>query len=114
MTRDYGFRVSGLRAGPRRIKFRNAGRQPHQAYFAPMRRGATLADVRAALSGIRMEPPPISLKRSRQTAVIEGGNELVTGLDLDSGRYALLCFVRDRAGGPIHLEKGMAAEVTVR
>lgn len=113
-TREYGFRVSGLRPGKQRIEFRNVGTEPHQAYFAPMRRGATLADVRAALSGTRIEPPPISLRRSRQTAVIEGGDEQVTELDLGTGRYALLCFVRDRVGGPPHLEKGMATEVTVR
>lgn len=39
----------------------------------------------------------------------------ITELDLArKGKYALLCFVSDRKGGPPHVAKGMVAEVTVR
>jgi len=111
---EYGFRMSGLRAGRRWIEFRNVGAEPHQAYFVPIRESASPADVRSALAGRRIEPPPIDLKRARDTAVVEGGDEQVTEFELSPGRYALLCFVRDRAGGPSHLEKGMASVVMVR
>lgn len=113
VARDYDFRVSGLRAGRTAVKFRNTGTEPHHAYFAPMRRGATLGDVRTALSGQSSGPLPVDFERARETVVIEGGDEQTTELELDSGRYALLCVVSDRAGGPPHTEKGMLAEVRV-
>jgi hypothetical protein len=49
------------------------------------------------------------------TARIEGGTKQITELDLDKpGKYALLCFVSDRKGGPPHVAQGMVAEITVR
>jgi len=49
------------------------------------------------------------------TARIDGGTKQVIELDLDKpGKYALLCFVSDRKGGPPHGAQGMIAEVTVR
>ncbi len=110
---EYDFRVAGLRAGRTEVEFRNAGAEPHHAYFAPMRRGATLADVRAALSGRSSGQLPVNFERARETVVIEGGDRQTTELELESGRYALLCAVSDRAGGPPHTEKGMVAEVRV-
>lgn len=113
-TVDYGFRVSGLREGRNRVEFRNRGKQPHHAFFAPMRRGASLADVRAFLSGKATSPPPVSYEDGAETAVFDGGGRQVTDVRLRAGRYALLCFVSDRAGGPPHTQKGMIAEVRVR
>jgi hypothetical protein len=46
--------------------------------------------------------------------VLEGGDRQVTQLHLAVGRYALICFVRNRHGGPRHLELGMINEVRVR
>ena len=34
--------------------------------------------------------------------------------DLKPGKYALLCFISDRQGGPPHIAKGMITEATVR
>ncbi|CAN5574645.1 hypothetical protein BH20ACT19_BH20ACT19_10600 [soil metagenome] len=113
VARDYDFRVSGLRAGTNAVEFRNTGAEPHHAYFAPLRRGATLDDVRAALSG-SSGPPPVDFDRARETVVLEGGDEQTTELELEPGRYALLCVVSDRAGGPPHTQKGMLARVRVR
>ncbi len=110
---EYDFSVSGLRAGRAEVEFRNTGAEPHHAYFAPMRRGATLADVRTALTGQSSGPLPVDFERARETVVIEGGDEQTTELELESGRYALLCVVSDRSGGPPHTEKGMVAEVRV-
>lgn len=112
-AREYGFRVSGLRAGRTEVEFRNTGAEPHHAFFAPIRRGATLAEVRAALTGRSSGRLPVDFGKSRETAVIEGGAKQTTELELSSGRYALLCAVSDRAGGPPHTEKGMLAEVRV-
>lgn len=51
----------------------------------------------------------------RGTTVLDGGAKQVTQLELAKpGKYALLCFIQDRAGGPPHIAKGMIAEVDVR
>lgn len=114
IARDYGYRASGLKAGRTEVDFRNAGKEPHHAFFAPMREGATLADVRAFLDRKFAGPPPIGSERASETVVIEGGDRQVTELRFESGRrYAVLCFVSDRNGGPPHTEKGMIAEVRV-
>ena len=39
---DFSFRVSGLRAGRNSVDFDNTGREPHHAFFAPMRADADL------------------------------------------------------------------------
>jgi hypothetical protein len=60
-------------------------------------------------------PPPLDFKNVAYTARIDGGTKQITELDLaKKGKYALLCFVSDRKGGPPHVAKGMITEVTVR
>jgi len=110
---DYNFQFSGLKAGPAAIEFRNTGREPHHAFFAPMRDGRTLAEVRNFFAGKLTGPPPVDPEATRETVVLEGRDRQVTRLNLQTGRYAVLCFVRDRAGGPQHTEKGMVSEVKV-
>ncbi|MEA2220215.1 MAG: hypothetical protein QOJ35_2841 [Solirubrobacteraceae bacterium] len=113
--RDYAFAVSGLRAGRNSVAVDNTGAQPHLAYFARMRAGAGLADVRRFFGEkTSIGRPPVDGEQTRETAVLEGGDRQVTQLDLPAGRYALVCFVRNRGGGPRHLELGMINEVTVR
>jgi hypothetical protein len=34
------------------------------------------------------------------TAVLDGGTTQVTDLRLNKGKYALVCFIQDRKGGP--------------
>ncbi len=112
---DFSFRVSGLRAGRNTVDFDNTGVEPHHAFFAPMRDGVDLADVRRFF-GERTSTgrPPVDTEGTRETVVLEGGERQVTQLDFAPGRYALVCFVRGRAGGRRHLELGMINEVTVR
>ena len=110
---DYGYRVSGLAPGPASVEFRNTGKEPHHGFFAPLRDGRTLREARDFFAGKLPGPPPVDPEATRETVVLEGGGTQVTRLNLESGRYALLCFVRDRAGGPPHTEKGMVAEVKV-
>ena len=37
----------------------------------------------------------------------------MVNLDLKKGKYALVCFIPDRQGGPPHVAKGMVSEATV-
>lgn len=112
---DFSFCVSGLRAGRNSVDFDNTGGQQHHAFFTPMRAGADLQDVRRFFSRrTSTGSPPVDAELVRETVVVEGGDRQVTQLDLPAGRYALICFVRGRAGGPPHLQLGMINEVTVR
>ncbi|MGH2839775.1 MAG: hypothetical protein ACRDKY_02990, partial [Solirubrobacteraceae bacterium] len=111
---EFAFRTAGLRAGRATVDFRNTGREPHHVFFAPMRTGASLAEVRRFFTGTNyVGVPPIDDVGTRDTVVLEGGGRQVTELDLRSGRYALLCFVRNRGGGPPHTKLGMIDEVRV-
>lgn len=112
---DFSFRVSGLHAGRNSVDFDNTGSEPHHAYLARMRAGADLGDVRSFFdTQTSTGAPPVDDEQPRETVVLEGGERQVTQLDLKAGRYALICFVRNRAGGPRHLDLGMINEVRVR
>jgi hypothetical protein len=113
-AKDFSFRVSGLRAGRNSVDFDNTGTQPHHAFFAPMRAGVDLADVRRFFGERTSVGRPPVTDKTRETVVLEGGDRQVTQLDLTAGRYALICFVRARTGGKPHIELGMINEVTVR
>jgi plastocyanin len=111
---EYGFRVSGLTVGRNTIEFSNTGSEAHHVIAVPYKRGATLAQVRKAFRAGGAEPP-LDFANVVYTARIDGGTRQITELDLDKpGKYALLCFVSDRKGGPPHVAQGMVAEVTVR
>jgi plastocyanin len=111
---EYGFRVSGLTIGKNSVEFSNTGSEPHHVIAVPYKRGATLAEVREAFRAGGAEPP-LDFANVVYTARIDGGTKQITELDLDKpGKYALLCFVSDRKGGPPHVAQGMVAEITVR
>jgi len=112
---DYSFRVSGLRAGRNSVDFDNTGAAPHHAFLVPMRADATLAEVKRFFNTTSSTgPPPVDAEGTRETVVLEGGERQVTELELVAARYALICLVRSRDGGPRHVELGMINEVTVR
>jgi hypothetical protein len=114
--REYNFSARDLEAGSRSIEFRNEGLEPHHAVFAPVKRGASVRQLRRFLRGSGPIPvgEGVDLHGALETAVIEGGQSQVARLRLAPGKYALLCFVSDRRGGPAHVAKGMIDEVTVR
>jgi hypothetical protein len=109
---EYVFTTSGLRAGRNQVEFRNVGREPHHVVAAPMRPGATLDDVRTFLRRERGEPP-IDMRGTVESTVLDGNSSQVTELTFRKGRYALLCFITDRKGGPPHVAKGMIAEARI-
>ena len=114
-ARDYSFRVSGLRPGRNSIDLENVGAQPHHAFFAPLRKGADIGQVRRFFSETNsIGAPPVDSDGSVESAVLAGGERQVLELDLRPGRYALVCFVTNNGGGPQHIELGMINEVRVR
>jgi hypothetical protein len=115
-ARDYAFDVSELADGRVRIAFRNAGTEPHHVVAFPYREGATLDAVKTFFTeeGEPSGPPPVDFAGATRTTALAGGEEQIAELDLRRGRYALLCFLSDRAGGPPHAMMGMVAEAVVR
>jgi plastocyanin len=110
---EYKFDAQGLRAGRNRVEFVNVGKQPHHMLAAPFKPGKTLADLREFVTEEEGEPPIVE-EESVQSAIFDGGGRQALELDLKKGKYGMVCFVSDRAGGPPHTEKGMISEVVVR
>jgi len=113
---EYGFTATGLRAGNNTIEFSNTGNEAHHMIAVPYKPGATLGAVRKSFRrGRNGAEPPLDFEHTSYSARIDGGTKQITELDLDKpGKYALLCFVSDRNGGPPHASLGMVAETTVR
>ncbi len=109
---EYEFASSGLKAGKNRVLFENTGSEPHFIAGIGMKPGSTIEDVRKFFKTQKGEPP-IDQSRNFSSAVIDGGDSQSMEVELQEGKYALLCFVPDRAGGPPHVVKGMISEATV-
>ncbi len=112
---DYGFETDGLKAGKNTITFKNEGKELHHVIATPIAQGATIQEVEEFASSDEEPsgPPPLEFEKGTSTAVIDGGRTQVTELELQKGRYAFLCFISDRAGGPPHTAKGMVTEVEI-
>jgi hypothetical protein len=109
---EYAFESRGLKAGSGDVVFDNVGREPHFVAAIGLRPGSTLAEARRFFETEKGRPP-IDESRSFSTAVVDGGIRQSVALDLEPGKYVLLCFVPDREGGPPHVAKGMISEATV-
>lgn len=110
---EYEFQAKGLKAGSNPVLIDNRGSEPHFVLATPIKQGRTIADVREFVRSEKGEPP-IDEAAGVSTAVIDGGEKQAVQLDLESGNYALLCFVPDRKGGPPHAFKGMVSQAVVR
>jgi len=98
------------------VTYDNKGKQAHHVVAFPFRGDATLDQAKAAFKseGEPKGPPPVDFAKGQGTVVTDGGTKIVTDLKLARGRYALVCFVSDRKGGPPHVAKGMIAEAQVK
>lgn len=112
---EYGFEFEGLVAGENEVRFENTGQELHHALFFPIVGDATIDDVSAfiASEGQPTGPPPIDFERGTGTTVIDGGIAQNITIDLPAGRYATICFIADREGGPPHAALGMIEELTL-
>ncbi len=113
--KTYDFEFAGLKAGTNEVRFENTGDELHHALFFPMREGATIKEVEEAFAAEEEPegPPPVDFMGGVGTTVIDGGIEQNISLDLKAGKYAVVCFISDREGGPPHAAKGMLKELTV-
>lgn len=113
---EYAFEAQRLESGSQRVLFENAGGEPHHLIGAPLKPGKTEADLKKFIereqSG-RRGPVPIVERKGFDTAILSGGTSTVVDLRLEPGKYAFVCFVPDRKGGPPHAFKGMATVASV-
>lgn len=112
---EYNFLPEGLKAGANRFLLSNTGKEIHHTLIVPIDGEATFEDVHDFITseGNPSGPPPIDFSKLTGTSALDGGQEQIAELTLEAGRYAFLCFVTDRAGGPPHVLKGMLREVTI-
>ena len=109
---DYDFTASEVEAGSGRVLLENAGEEPHHVIAAPMRPGKTEADLKEFIESDEGAPPIVESK-AFTSAIVSGGESAVIDVRFESGDYALVCFIPDRAGGPPHAAKGMATVTTI-
>lgn len=110
---EYSFEEEGLQPGVNEVSFQNAGAQPHHLIVAPIEGDATIEEVEQGFASKGGKPPVEEEGIQSATAVLEGGESQLTEIDLEPGRYAFLCFISDRQGGPPHVTKGMVKEVEI-
>jgi len=112
-TFEYGFKPVDVKSGDNQVLFKNIGTQLHHIIYSPITGDATVADIKEYIK-TESGPPPFNFDSGSNTAVLEGGTEQLVNLELKPGRYALICFVSDREGGPPHALKGMVGELDVK
>lgn len=110
---EYAFAADGLQAGKNKVLFKNTGKELHHMIAVRMNEGATIEQVKKFFETEKGRPP-IQEGGGDSTAVIDANKEQVVELDLKAGKYALVCFINDRKGGPPHAAKGMINEATIR
>ena len=112
---DWAFVTEGLKAGTNRFLLENTGEELHHTLIVPINEGATFAEVREYMTSEEGDnaPPPVDFEKLEGTTVLDGGRSQINELELAAGRYALVCFLTDRAGGPPHVAKGMISELDV-
>lgn len=109
-TTDFHFDVSGsLTPGTHTIRIENAGGQQHEAVLMKLAAGKTAEDVLSAPPGTT---PPVYVHLGGIVGILPGERNFVS-VDLESGNYALYCFLADPASGAPHFALGMIQEFTV-
>jgi hypothetical protein len=115
LAREYDFEATGIVAGANRVTFRNLGREAHQVTAFRIAPGKSFKAERQRILEEEGDTGwvPVDAPHERATAAVEGGGELAADMTFRAGRYLLLCFVSDRAGGSQHWRLGMESKLTV-
>lgn len=108
---DFSFTLSRpLAAGKHLIEVRNNGSQPHEIELVQLAPGRTAQEVLAWVH--KPEGPPPGLPLGGVAPLARGGVNWVE-VDLDPGKYALICFLPDAKDGKPHFTHGMMQEIEV-
>ena len=107
-TTDYAFTMPDtIAAGVTELRLVNEGKELHHAWIIRLDSAKTLRDVFAAMQS--HETPAWAVHVGGPNAAVQGSSAI---LDLEPGRYAVVCFIPSPDGKP-HIMKGMAKEVIV-
>jgi hypothetical protein len=108
---DYSFTLSRpLTAGKHLIEVRNNGQQPHEIELVRLAPGKTAQEVLAWIHQPEGAPPGLPLGG---VAPLGRGGVNWFEVDLEPGRYALICFLPDSKDGKPHFMHGMVQEIEV-
>lgn len=109
---DYSFELSRpLTPGRHVIRIENRAKQSHEAVIARLAPDKTLSQAVSWMNGGQVGPSPV--------VPLGGASGLATGrhmyitVDLQPGRYVLLCFIPDVRTGKPHSAHGMVKEITI-
>jgi hypothetical protein len=107
---DFHFDVSGsLTPGTHTLRIENAGGQQHEAVLVKLAEGVTAEEY---LNAAPDSTPPLGVHVGGITGILPSERNFVS-IDLESGNYALYCFLTDPASGAPHFVLGMMQEFTV-
>ena len=108
---DFSFTLSRpLTAGKHLIEVRNHGRQPHEIELVQLASGKTAQEVLAWVHKPEGPAPGLPLGG---VAPLGRGRVNWFEVDLEPGRYALICFLPDAKDGKPHFMRGMVQEIDV-
>jgi hypothetical protein len=115
-AKDYSFEGEGIKPGANQLTFANEGEELHHLIAFPIKPGVKFAEVEKLFKSNEEPkgPPPVDFEKGVNTAVIDGGQSQVVDLEFQKGKYALVCFISDRKGGPPHVAMGMISELEVK
>lgn len=109
---DFSYVVNGtLKPGPRIIQFKNDGEQAHEVVLVKLQSGASTQNFLRAYrpGGV---PNPAG-KTIGGVVGLDPGLDSYIQIDLEPGRYGLLCFLGDPITGAPHFSRGMWIDVEV-
>lgn len=108
---DYAFDAPmTLKAGRRVVRFENAGKHPHMAIVRRLAPGKTLGDEAAWATRPTGPEPSIAAGGATDLAP---GRASVNVLDLEPGRYFIVCAATEGTAPKMHFQVGMVREFTV-
>ena len=105
-SKEYAFKLVGVRAGKQTYALHDAGAQIHMYLFLRLDKGHTLAEIEAALSGDGQ--PPAWVHGGGFAGLLSAGQTMYTSLSFSSkSDYVLVCFMPDAKTGAPHAALGM-------
>jgi hypothetical protein len=110
---DFGYALSdSLKVGQQTIRVIGGGPQVHNVLIWKLREGKTATELVQWLESDRTTPRP-GRPLGGLTA-LSPGERAYLPIELEAGRYVLLCLVPDVGDGRFHLSHGMMKEVQIR
>jgi hypothetical protein len=105
-SKEFGFKLTGLKAGRHAYALHNAGAQIHMYLIFRLDKGHSPGEINQALS--TDGPPPAWLHSGGYAGVVTGGQTMYTALNFSSKYdYLLVCFMPDIKTGAPHVALGM-------